>query len=747
MKEIKSSVTFIDWTDADFTLENCVTTNFDLKISKQLESDWHRLRPKTKQLVADLRQLRTLFHYLLHYDCIAFWRLINNLKAIGSKARHASLWLLTTPGDELFKVAKERIYRIVDGHHQQQQQPRSKNGPKPLKRLICELEENPKWRLLHQVLSEVEGRHREKNKGRDRDDEDQGGNNRVLVMVKDERTLGSIRSYLVDGKEKTMKKRWLGYLRHINDRSRALAKSSGGSNCISEESRLLLEEEGKIRNYLYGQGKSQDVDENMKKKRKTTLNAVPSWKRKRRKIQEERSRGNTMLASAEDRERMNVLDEAVEETEHYDVEILSKTTNLSSINDVEEFDEDYDEMYDAEEINGLKVIIQTYSSSEGEQAYLLLNDIKPNYIILYDSEPSFIRSIEIHSAASHGYDNLGEGMEDRLRVYFMLFESSSEEKNYLKALEREQNAFERLIQHKKTMALPVNMLGPWTTQEMQLAGGSGAGGSYCSGTLPLAIDTRTGRGKKVNSEKRDIAVDVREFRSALPSILHQGGMRLAPVTLTVGDFVLSNVHCVERKSISDLFGSFASGRLFTQAETMSKHYKVPCLLIEFNPSKSFCLQNANEIGPDLRSDSVCSKMALLMMHFPKLRLLWSRSGYETLKLFKSLKTTHEEVDVSKAVSIGSNESIDALLMGNDDSQTTEEGSTSNGKDTVDINEAGKDMLLRLPGITVHNARQVMKSCDSIAELACLPREEMKRLLGPLAGQRLFSFFHQRSDRR
>ena len=79
------------------------------------------------------------------------------------------------------------------------------------------------------------------------------------------------------------------------------------------------------------------------------------------------------------------------------------------------------------------------------------------------------------------------------------------------------------------------------------------------------MDTRTGGGKQVaHKERRDIAVDVREFRSSLPSILHQGGMRLAPVTLTVGDFVLSNVHCVERKSISDLFGSFASGRLYSQ---------------------------------------------------------------------------------------------------------------------------------------------------------------------------------------
>ena len=59
---------------------------------------------------------------------------------------------------------------------------------------------------------------------------------------------------------------------------------------------------------------------------------------------------------------------------------------------------------------------------------------------------------------------------------------------------------------------------------------------------------------------------MREFRSALPQILHSGGLRLAPVTLIVGDFVLTPDICVERKSLSDLLGSFTSGRLFTQME-------------------------------------------------------------------------------------------------------------------------------------------------------------------------------------
>lgn len=703
IREIKRATSLIEWSDAELTLENCVTSNFDVSISRQLEHDWHRLNPSTKQLISDLRQLRMLFHYLLQYDCISFWRLINNIKSLGASNRTPSLWLLTPAADRLFKVAKERIYNIV------RTKPSSKS-PNPLPRLKLTLEINPKWRLLHQVLAEI--------RQRVQNEEDA----RILVMVNDERTLQTVKSYLVDGKDKTMRKRWLQYLKNINERSRALAKASGGSSHLPEESRLLLEEEGRIRNLLFGTESKEILNREENKK------IVSDWKKRKRRIHEEKSRGNAQLE--DDKDRRAVLDEAIKDTEHHEDVFLkskplhSKPDSIADANILQLSEED--DSCKVTEMEGLHVIIQTYTSVEGEQAYLLLNDVQPTHVILYDANPSFIRSLEIHTACmEHG--------SQKLSVYFMLFESSAEEKNYLQALEREQNAFERLIQHKKTMATPMNMVGPWTTQEMQNAGDS-AVSSYCNGSLPLSMDTRKGRGKNANPERRDIAVDVREFRSALPSILHQGGMRLAPATLTVGDYVLSNVHCVERKSISDLFGSFGSGRLYAQAEAMRKHYKVPCLLIEFDPSKTFCLQNANDIGPDIRNNSVCSKMVLLVIHIPELRLLWSRSPYETLKIFKSLKANHEEVDVDKAIAIGSNESLDALL------------DTSDGaEDEVEINEAARDMLLRLPGINLHNARQVMKKCDSIMELATMSREEMKSLLGPLSGQKLFTFFNQSID--
>ena len=760
IRELKKSTSLIEWSSSDLTLENCVTTNFDMQISRQLEHDWHKLSPQTKQLVNDLRTLRTLFQYLIHYDCISFYKLINSIKTASAGARNPSMWILDASGEIIFSKARERIFKVAKPKP-------TKRVPNPVSRLKPILEENPKWRLLSQVVIEI------RNDWPERQDHHRragrsgtAGGARVLIMVKDERTLDSIRTYLIEGKERIMTLRWVRYLEQINDRSRAVARNAGGSSAISEESRLLLEEEGRARNFLFGAEADRSEHAGAKRKQPTF---VPDWKRKQRRIATEKSRGDRTM-QAEDIQRRAVLDEALEETEQdllagtgYNVKATDqRDVDSSSSGDV--YSDEEDELpYKVGNLDELRLVIRTYSSIEGDQTNLMLDDIKPDYVVLYDAEPAFVRSLEMYASTSAAAaaaaptisdegppkevgdeqsDSAGAGASttdiskhDRLRVFFMLFEASSEEKNFLKALEREQKAFERLIQHKKTMPMPLNTVNT-ATQEMQLAMG-GAAGSYAGGSLPLSMDTRTGRGKSTaNQQRREICVDVREFRSALPSILHQGGMRLAPATLTVGDFVLSKVHCVERKSISDLFGSFASGRLYTQAEAMCKHYKCPILLIEFDPSKSFCLQSGNDIGGDIRSDAVCSKMSILALHFPKLRILWSRSPHETLRIFKLLKENHDEPDIDRAIEIGSNESLDALL-GMDQSQEAEDAEDEN-----EINEAARDMLLRLPGITVQNARTIMMHCDTIADLAEMSRDELKRLIGPLSGQKLFTFFRQ-----
>jgi DNA excision repair protein ERCC-4 len=126
-------------------------------------------------------------------------------------------------------------------------------------------------------------------------------------------------------------------------------------------------------------------------------------------------------------------------------------------------------------------------------------------------------------------------------------------------------------------------------------------------------------------------------------------------------------------------------------------------------------------------------MATLTAHFPKLRILWSKSPHETLRLFKGLKVNHEEVDVAKAMEIGKADSLESLLRSN----SPVEG---NGEEEEEdeINEAGRDMLLQLPGVNVHIARRIMQDCDSLADLIAMNRDQLRAVAGPVTGQKLFT---------
>ena len=109
--------------------------------------------------------------------------------------------------------------------------------------------------------------------------------------------------------------------------------------------------------------------------------------------------------------------------------------------------------------------------------------------------------------------------------------------------------------------------------------------------------------------------------------------------------------------------------------------------------------------------------------------------HASLYIYVDVYRNHQEVDVDKAVEIGNNDSLDELLFGAEGYDEDE--------DNDDKNETAQRMLLRLPGITPHNARKIMSECESIADLAELSRDELKAMIGPVAGQKLFTFFRQR----
>jgi len=50
----------------------------------------------------------------------------------------------------------------------------------------------------------------------------------------------------------------------------------------------------------------------------------------------------------------------------------------------------------------------------------------------------------------------------------------------------------------------------------------------------------------------------------------------------------------------------------------------------------------NKISNEVNIKNILSKLTLLTIHFPKLRILWSHNPYTTVELFKDLKMGRPE---------------------------------------------------------------------------------------------------------
>ena len=199
--------------------------------------------------------------------------------------------------------------------------------------------------------------------------------------------------------------------------------------------------------------------------------------------------------------------------------------------------------------------------------------------------------------------------------------------------------------------------------------------------------------------------------------------------LTVGDYVLTPTICIERKSIRDLVSSFKNGRLFNQAETMLQHYKHPMLLIEFDQNKSFTLDPfaENTFDKSIKSadDSrnLQSKIVLLTLAFPRLKIIWSSSPYQTAEIFTELKNKQEEPDPIKAVQIG-------LGMGEDPYEQQS------------FNTQPQDMLRCVPGVTAKNLMRLVLEVGDLREASNMGEGELDVLVGKEAGRQIYRFFNK-----
>ncbi|XP_022736156.1 DNA repair endonuclease UVH1 isoform X2 [Durio zibethinus] len=669
----------------DLTVENGLFKSFDEIVRRQLDPIWHTLGKKTKQLVSDLKTLRKLLDYLVRYDAVSYLKYLDTLRVSES---FRSVWIFAESSYKIFDYAKKRVYRFARSDGTKIKKPNKNVSGKKRKLkeygnnndggiadtsistnngVVLEevLEESPKWKVLREVLEEIEEeRQKQASSGEPLLDVEEDNNGIILVACKDERSCMQLEDCITNSPQKVMRDEWQKYLlskvelRSMQTPQKKKPKKTPKgygildgivpvtpAQNVEASSACKLEHEALL-------AAASEIKRNQAEKEKDSADD-PAPQVGSRGHGKGKGRGRIKKGPANTRRSRNKDGSNNTEVATDDRPEISGSENEGQRNEINPtFGNGVPRMHidridDTKTHNSKQLPPVHFHALERDQP--ILDVLRPSVIIVYHPDMTFVREIEVYKA---------ENPEKKLKVYFLFYEASTEVQKFEASIRRENGAFESLIRQKSMMMIPVDQngfrLGLNSSSELQ--------GSSSQNSI-----TRKAGGRKETEKEMQIIVDMREFMSSLPNVLHQKGMRIIPVTLEVGDYVLSPLICVERKSIQDLFMSFTSGRLYHQVETMARYYRIPVLLIEFSQDKSF-----------------------------------------------SFQTNQDEPDEAKAMRVG---------------VPSEEGFIENDVRAENYNTSAVEFLRRLPGVTDSNYRAIMDGCKSLAELALLPMEKLAELMG------------------
>ncbi|KAK2949050.1 putative DNA repair endonuclease XPF [Blattamonas nauphoetae] len=364
----------------------------------------------------------------------------------------------------------------------------------------------------------------------------------------------------------------------------------------------------------------------------------------------------------------------------------------------------------------------------------LLCEFDPHFVIVAQADPFVVRQVElfyfIHrqtkmdsSEADH------QETKNQADVYFYILGDTFEQKMFEYRVEREQQSFVRLRERQNKLVIPRRHA---PLQEMK---------------------TRS------NDQPR-IIVDTREFRALLPLLLSRSGFDVDVQMIEVGDYVLSPNICVERKAPSDLVMSLRTDHLHNQTLNLTRMYATPILLVEFDPKtvnrsaeslfsarpvvktgrdrvspqnfqrKPFLPASSNS-GPSFHSmtsepaqlqtgqpeyqPSTFQKLLQLTLKFPTLRVVWTYSPEETVRLFYELKQNEPN-----PVATGS--------------------TSSDGKRAK--KEISRSIASRLKGMTQSDLSLVAYAGQNLSELASQSKSRMEDVMGKGRGEIVHSFLNR-----
>ncbi|MDD3263913.1 MAG: ERCC4 domain-containing protein [Candidatus Nanoarchaeia archaeon] len=190
-----------------------------------------------------------------------------------------------------------------------------------------------------------------------------------------------------------------------------------------------------------------------------------------------------------------------------------------------------------------------------------------------------------------------------------------------------------------------------------------------------------------------IIVDQREKNSNITKLLASFTKDIELKTLEIGDYILSNDVCIERKSVIDFVNSLIDSRLFEQLKKIKKYSK-PILIIEGEDDLySVRKVHANAIRGFISSITLDYNIPII-------------------------RTRNEEDTVNYLIQIAKREQLERKTI-----------SLKHWNNSSSIEEQIKNIICTFPNVGENNSKRLIKYFKSIKNLSNAKIEELKEIEG------------------
>ncbi|MGC8680234.1 MAG: ERCC4 domain-containing protein [Candidatus Micrarchaeia archaeon] len=157
---------------------------------------------------------------------------------------------------------------------------------------------------------------------------------------------------------------------------------------------------------------------------------------------------------------------------------------------------------------------------------------------------------------------------------------------------------------------------------------------------------------------RKIIVDYRERNVDILDSLDKEGIEVEFQNLPVGDYLISDKICIERKTIQDFEKSIIDGRLFDQLKRIKEVYEQPILIIEGTDNTSFKL-----------SKNVIDGTTIAAYIDYKIQIIYSLDSQDTAKIISMiLKRANQDEKAEPSIKGGAraytNKDFQLQVIGN-----------------------------------------------------------------------------------